>query len=160
VPAHQPLCHGEHLLLPAAQRPAAVVPLRGNLREDGQCLLDTGGTLPPRQVIGGEQEVVGHAELGEDAMPLHHMHQPRPRRAARPGAAHVLPAEADAAAGPGQQAGDGAQQCRLPRAVRAEKRDHLARPDAQVHAMQHGDLAVIGLDPPHLQQRIRIRDMH
>ena len=161
--AHQALRHRQHLLLAARQGHGAVVALLGDLRKERQRLLDARRELGALHAVTRQHDVVVHAELGEDAMALDHVHQSGIHRLARAGLAHVLAAEGDRA-GARQQAGDRLQERALAGAVGAEQGHDLAGADREVDAVQHADLAVAGRQAADLEQRfdhrVRRRGRH
>jgi hypothetical protein len=70
------------------------------------------------------------------------------------------PAERDGAGGRRQQAGDGAQQRRLARAVGAEECDDFGTADTEIDAVHHADLAVAGMQASDFEQGISRRGRH
>jgi len=91
---------------------------------------------------------------------LDHVREPGAHRCARAGIAHVSPAERHRAGGRRQQAGDGAQQRRLARAVGAEECDDLGTTDTEIDTVQHADLAVAGIQAGDVEQGISRRGRH
>jgi hypothetical protein len=54
------LRHCQHLLLAAAERRAGIATLGRDLRKIGQRFLDARSALPAPEIIGGEQQIIGH----------------------------------------------------------------------------------------------------
>ena len=159
-PAHQALRHRQHLLLPAAERAAALVTLLGNFGKERQGFLDPRRALAARQVVARQQQIVGDGNLGEHAMAFDHMHEPGARGLARRGVGHVAAVEAHMAGIDRQQSRQRAQHGGLAGAVGAEQRHHFAGRDLEVDAMQHADLAVAGFQRFDREQRFSRRGKH
>src|SRR6185295_14789570 len=111
----------EHLLLPAAERTAALVTLLRDLREKRQGFLDPPGTFAAWQIVTGDQKIVGDRNLREYAMALDHMHQAGASRLARRRVGHVTAVKAHLPGIDRQQSRQRTQQRRLARAVGAEQ---------------------------------------
>ena len=158
--AHQPLRHRQHLLLAAGERAAAIVPLGGDLGEQRQRLLDARGALAARQVVAGQQQVVGDGQLREHAVALDHVRQPGAHGRARAGAAQIVAGERDRAGGHGSRPETARSSVVLPAPLGPSSATISPAPIAQVDAVQHADLAVAGGQPCDVQQRLRRRDRH
>ncbi len=150
---------GKHLLLAARKLVGALLALLGDLREIAERLLDARRALAARQVVGPQQQIVVHGLLREDAMSLDHVHQSRLRGFARAGAGQIAAIEMNRA-GPGEQAGDRAQQRRLAGAVRPKQRHDFARADGKIDATQDADLAVAGRKAGDAQEGFTRRGRH
>ena len=79
---------------------------------------------------GAEPQVVGDGQLREDAAPLGSQGQAAAHDLLRRESLELVAAEDDPSAGYRDEAADGVQKARLPRAVRAEQGDDLALLDA------------------------------
>ena len=99
-----------------------------------------------------EGHVLRHRHVGEERVVLEHHADASPMRR---GAPHVLAVHPDLAPVRGHEAGDGAQQGGLPAPARTEEGEELAVPDAQIHRIEGGDLAVVLADRDELDDAHR-----
>jgi hypothetical protein len=93
-------------------------------------------------------------------MAFHHMDQAAAPDLPRSHAAQALAGEIDGPGVPWQQARDGAEQCGLARAVRAQQGHQLAGCDVQIDPVQDADLAVTGMQALDPQKGFSRRDRH
>jgi hypothetical protein len=132
---HQRHRHREHLPLAAGERARLHAPALGEHREACKRLLDA-----PRASLRIDEaahlEVLAHAHRRKDVLLLRHVRDAEPADLARRVPRDRLAVEHDRAAARREQAGDRLHERRLACAIRAEDRDDLARPDAQVDALQ------------------------
>jgi hypothetical protein len=149
--SHERPTDRQHLLLAPRERCGGIVPL---VTENG--IKAEHLRQPPRPLRGGkhvpaEHEIVLHTERPEHLPALGRLadaalHPLIGRRVGDVGAGRLDPAP-----GAGHDARDHAQQGGLAGAVRADERDELALPQAERHAVQHLDTAVMGRRVLHRQ---------
>src|SRR5207244_2652529 len=121
----------EHLPLAAAQLRALARGIPPEHREDAVGERDAlRGGAPARARPGGDLDVLGHGEVGEDPAVLRRPADAELRDLVRAAAVDGLAAELDAARVRAEVPHDRAQGRGLPRTVPADEADHLARPHA------------------------------
>ena len=130
---------GEHLLLAAREQPGAPRP---QLAQQGEVLVRD--LLVDVPAAPGETEVLGDGQPEEDAATLGHVRDPAPRPPGRGDTPEIFAVEDDPALHRADDPGDHSQRRRLAGPVRAQQRDHLARPDRQVEVADDGRLVVAG----------------
>ena len=133
---------GELLLLTARKIAAGPVPQVAQGREQGDRFIHGVGAVQP-MCPGGDTQVLGHGEVGEDLAPLRHDGEARPRPPVGRHVGDVGLAEDDAATAHRNQAGKTAQQRRLAGAVAAQHRHAGTRLDGQVDVPQDLRAAVM-----------------
>jgi hypothetical protein len=145
--------HREHLLLASRQRPGELVPSlaeAGELRE--RALAHVGER---RAGVRAHPQVLGDRQVGEHAAPLRHETHAGARERVAAGAVHLAPAQEQLPGGRPDLAAAHRERRRLPGAIGAEQRIHLARLQDEVDAVQHIDGAVARTDVPELEHRRR-----
>src|SRR6185312_9945888 len=103
------------------------------------------------KAIRPEQQVLVDRHLAEQASALLHHDDAELGQTMRRQAGHILALEFDLTV-TGDQARDGAEKRRLPRAVRPQNGDELAFLDAKIDGLQRSDAAVAGRKPVDLDQ--------
>jgi hypothetical protein len=145
-------------LLAARERPRELAAALREAREEReharQALLHVRAR---RLAVRAELEVLEHRELRPQLAPLRHERDAEGRAPGRGDARQRLAAEEDLAAAGRAHAADRAQRRRLPRAVRAEQRDHLPLVHLERQAVEHLRVAVGDVDGAHLEQRAHVR---
>ena len=125
---------------PRARRPAG--PRRRRRASRGA------GGRGPRRDTTAAWRVSAHRELGEDLDELEAPGEAEPREPDRADAPDVAALEAHGAAARPQEPGQDVDQRRLAGAVRADDRDELAGLDAEGHAVERAEVAVVVPDLP------------
>jgi hypothetical protein len=136
---HEGHRYGEHLSLAAREGAGPGAPAGGQGREE----LDDGARPLPhrgRGRPGADGEVLPHAERRKDVGLLRHVAEPAGDNAPGAGAGDVGATQRDPARPRPHEPSQRLEQGRLPRAVRPDDRDQLARVDAEREPAQ--DIAV------------------
>src|SRR5215470_2083655 len=146
-PGHEPAPDGEHLLLAARERAAALLPPLAQPREELVYVLEIAGDgAAIRALIGAHAEIVEHGELGEDLPTFGHQHEAAGHALEGQEARDVL---VEVAHGPARElleAGDDAESGGLARRVGSDHADDLATLDAQAHVVEHVHLGIVAVD--------------
>ena len=108
---------------------------------------------PRAAQVGAHLEILADGQVGEDPPPLRHLRDPARHAAIRALRRDVRALEPDPAGARLEQTAHGAQERRLPRAVRADQRDDLARLHLEVDRAQREDRAVGDRERLDAQQR-------
>lgn len=149
---HEGAADGQHLLLAARKRGTRVPALVAEHLEELEHLvapaqpLALGRSGPP-----AEQEVLLDGEVGDDAPGLHEVGEPRPHHLVAAPLVDRPAVERDLACGDRDHPADRPRRGRLPCAVRAEHREHLAFGDIERDVLQGLKGAVSGRDVLHLR---------
>ena len=152
-PPHQGARDGEHLLLAARQRAAALAEPLGEAREQ---LEDAGEVAVPGAVAGRKRahlQVLEHAHARKDAPALRGLGDVKPGDFVGRQLRNVAAGEFDAALAGARLAEDGHHQGRLAGAVGPDQGDDLALRDVEIDALERDDVAIIGLDPAQAEER-------
>ena len=140
----------EHLLLAARQQAGLAVAAAS--RSAGKW--SNAASICAGGAEAVEPEVLGHGQPEEDAAVRRHVRDAEPGSRGRRHAGEVGAAEPDGSRRVLQQAGDRAQRGRLPRAVGAEQRHHLAVPHGE-RQVAHDQRAVVAhAQPVELEYRV------
>jgi len=134
----------EHLLLATGQ----LVPAIGESPRERREQLEHATLVPAtRDRSRGEQEVLAHAEVGEDAASLRDQRDAGPGDAMGRRAAQLDPAHGDRTGACAYEAGDGGDRRRLAGTVAAHDRDRFARADLEVDPLEDMAFAVVRMQP-------------
>ena len=146
--------HRQHLLLATGQEARRVLPEPLHGREQAEDPLQTLGVhvLDAPGAPGGEDKVLGHGEVREDAHVLRHIGDAGLGDLRRGLGSNVSALEVDGALGGLPEAHDGAQGGGLAGAVAAQQHGELALGHLQVHAVEDVVGANVGVDALELQQ--------
>ena len=128
--------NGEHLLLAAREQAGPPRGAGAELREAFEHRFHLDPVVEVTARIGPETDVVHDAQLGKHLPAFRHEHEPRARGAVRGKRGDVVPAEPHSAQLGPMQSGHGSHQGRLPRAVRAEHRDHFPIAQGKVDVLE------------------------
>ena len=143
---HERAPDGEHLLLPAGERPRDLLLPLFQDREVGEDVFERRGVfraVTPR--VGAERQVLRDGQLLENAPPLGDLcHAERHQLVCR-GGGDVLAVEKHAPRRFRDEPGEGVHDGGLSGAVRADECDDLARVDVKVNAADRLDEPVIDL---------------
>src|ERR1700722_11053080 len=135
--AHQRARNGEHLLLPARHAHASASSQLTQVRKDGEePLWRPCGSVRARG-LPADLQIFLDRQIGEDATVLRYISKPTPHDLVSGALRNVLAIKHARAAAPSNEPQDGAERCRLTRAIAAEQRDRLARGDLQGNVEQH-----------------------
>src|SRR5262249_61739619 len=105
----------------------------------------------PRRAPGAQEQVLTHAEGGEDAASLWHEGETASRDAMRGPGVDGLAVEPDLAVARRGKAGHAADERGFPRAVPSEEGHRLARAHAERNTVEDVALSVVGVDVLHVQ---------
>src|SRR2546425_3252637 len=153
-PRHQRAPDREHLLLAARKRPALLVQAFLQAREEAEDALLV--LLDALHVVSRERahlQVLADGHARKDAPALGRVRDAEPDDLVRRELREVLAAERQLPGAWPQHAGDRAKRGGLARAVAADERHDLALLDAEGHALERVDVAVVGVDVRELEKR-------
>ena len=152
---HQRAADGDHLLLAAGQRRARLVAAFLQHRKQLVDALRIPRTLAAE--LAADQEIFLDGERGKQPPSLRHQRDAARHHLVRRSAADRHAMKHDGVVADRHRAGDAFQQRRFAGAVGADHRHHLALGDAHRDAEQRLEVAVMGVERAHLQQRISHR---
>ena len=153
-PGHQGAGDGEHLLFPAAERPARLMAPLLEDRKEREDVLDVPGDL--RLVLpekGPHVEILRHREERKDPAPFGDLGDAQGDDFVRFHLLDRLSHEEDLAAARGDDPADRHQGGRLARAVGADQGDDLPFGHGKADPLEGHDVPVEGLDIPELKHR-------
>ena len=151
-PPHQGARDGEHLLLAARQRAAALAEPLGEAWEQFE---DAGEVAVPGVGAGRKRahlQVLQHAHARKDAPAFRGLGDVKPGDFVGRQLRNVAAGEFDAALAGARLAEDGHHQGRLAGAVGPDQGDDLALRDVEIDALERDDVAIIGLDPAQAEE--------
>ena len=155
-PRHERASHGQHLLLTAAEGSRLLALSHLQPREEVVHELER---LTIRPLGKGAQDEIALQRHRREEVPLgRDVRDSRARSAVRGTTGQILALEDDPALHRRKQPGDGPEERRLPRAVRADDRDRLTGTDFDLDAVDDPLAEVSGGQPVDLKQRGHARD--
>src|SRR2546422_7724390 len=150
---HERPSYGEHLLLAAREPAAEVVHALREPGEEREHLGERPRVARCAAVFGERDQVLPHAQIGEDLASLGDQRDAAARDAVGALPLDALAAEADGSAPRRGEAHDRAHRRRFSHAIASEQRRHFAFTDREVEAEEHLARAVRGFEIFYLQQR-------
>src|SRR3984957_5853620 len=135
--AHQRPRNGEHLLLPSGDARASAPPQFAQVWKNGEEPLRRPGRSVCTGRLPADLQIFLDRQIGEDPTVFRHIAKPAPHDLVSGALRNVLAVEDDATAAPSHKPQDGAERCRLTRAIAAKQRDRLAGGDLQRDVEQH-----------------------
>src|SRR6266853_345022 len=150
---HERPADGEHLLLAARELAAEVVHALGEAGEECQHLGERPWVARRAAVFRERDQVLPHAEVGEDLAPFGDERDTAARDAVGALPLDALAAETDVSASRRGESHDRAYRRRFSHAVASEQRRNLACADRELEAEQHLARPIGGFEIFHLQQR-------
>ena len=154
-PGHEAAGDGEHLLLPARQRPGPLAPALLQSRKEREAVREVVLERTARAAVGAEDQVLLDAHPAEHLTPFGHERDATTHQVLGLDLRDVLILERDDAAPRGKQSRNGLHERGLAGAVGADDRDDLALVDMDRYPVQCPDGAVVDADVPRRQQLSR-----